>query len=59
MKQYQDVDSKYTTSTTVKCGGEHKDLNHPKIYLHIDSQLNLEPSITCPYCNTKYILKRS
>ena len=59
MEHNQEIHHKYTTSEKVECGGEHKDSNHPKIYLKIDTTLNLEPSITCPYCNTKYILRHS
>lgn len=44
-------------SAIVKCGGSNKESNHPQIYLKINQAIGNPPSITCPYCDTNYILK--
>ena len=47
----------YVDSAKIECGGASANMDHPKVYLKINTATTSEFSITCPYCNVKYILK--
>lgn len=40
-------------STSVSCSGKDTPLDHPTVYLEIDSKNGF---IVCPYCSKKFVL---
>jgi|GEM_PF-2429817 len=49
----------YVETTNITCGGINSEVDHPKIYLKINKNLNAMPSVTCTYCGKEYILRIS
>ncbi len=43
----------YTTSRRVACDGGEGALGHPRVWLELGDNLQVE----CPYCSRRYILK--
>lgn len=49
----------YVKTTTIICGGVNSEVDHPKVYLKINKNLNAMGSVTCTYCGREYILRMS
>lgn len=46
---------KYVVEKKVICNGESQNTGHPKIYLNMGEK----NEITCPYCGSKFMLKKT
>ena len=49
----QPTETLYVDTTVVACDGGGGALGHPRVYLHMEPQGEVE----CPYCSRRYILQ--